>query len=145
MQRALTELGSGITPTAAKVVTVIGTDPGSVSRISITSAFAHAGLSGWGINYVSGASNITTYFSTLSTSNSRTLYLSTAALTGGEDQLAAGRDGSPGAADQLLDHRLQSPAFGRVAQPIPQRHQRLAAITSMAGHGFRNCPVSTTQ
>jgi len=135
MQRALTELGSGITPTAAKVVTVIGTDLGSVSRISITSAFAHAGLSGWGINYVSGASNVTTHFSTLST----------AANAGGEDQLAAGRDESPGAADQLLDHRLQSPAFGRVAQPIPQGHQRLAAITSMAGHGFRNCPVSITQ
>lgn len=126
-------------------MTVIGTDLGSVSRISISNVFAHAGLSGWGINYVGGASNVATYCSTLSTGNSGILYLSTAANTGGEDQLAAGRDESPGAADQLLDYRLQSPASGRVAQPIPQRHQRLVAITSMAGHGFGNCPVGITQ
>ena len=78
MQRALTNLGSSVTASAAKVVNVVGTDIGSQSRNSITSAFNQSGLGGlgWSINYVSGAP-IDGFLNTLSTATTGILYLST--------------------------------------------------------------------
>ena len=84
MQRALTNLGTTVTATAARVVTVIGTDTGSQSQNAIQSAFNLAGLAGWTINYVQGAGAITTALSALSTATTGILYLSTAGNVGGD-------------------------------------------------------------
>ena len=84
MQRALTNLGSSVSGTAAQVVTVIGTDASSQARNAIASAFSLAGLTGWSINYVSGAVAINSFMSTLSTATTGILYLSTAGLVSGD-------------------------------------------------------------
>ena len=84
MQRALTNLGTTVSATAARVVTVIGTDTGSQSQNAIQSAFNLAGLAGWTINYVQGAGAITTALSALSTATTGILYLSTAGNVGGD-------------------------------------------------------------
>jgi MYXO-CTERM domain-containing protein len=84
MQRALTNLGTTVSSTVAKVVTVIGTDSGTQARNAITSAFNFAGLTGWSINYVSGAAAINTALSSLSTTTTGILYLSTAGLVSGD-------------------------------------------------------------
>ena len=84
MQRALTNLGSAVSGTVAQVVTVIGTNAASQSRNAITSALALSGVSGWAVNYVSGAANINAFMSTLSTATTGILYLSTAGLVSGD-------------------------------------------------------------
>ena len=84
MQRALTNLGSAVSGTVAQVVTVIGTNAASQSRNAITSALALSGVSGWAVNYVSGAANINSFMSTLSTTTTGLLYLSTAGLVSGD-------------------------------------------------------------
>ena len=84
MQRALTNLGSTVSGTVAQVVTVIGTDAATTSRNAITSALAFSGVSGWAVNYVSGAGNINSFMSTLSTASTGILYLSTAGLVSGD-------------------------------------------------------------
>ena len=84
MQRALTNLGSAVSGTVAQVVTVIGTNVGSQSRNAITSALALSGVSGWAVNYVSGALAINSFMSTLSTTTTGLLYLSTAGLVSGD-------------------------------------------------------------
>lgn len=86
MQRALENLGSTVTSSAAKVVQVLGADTGSQARNAITSAFNQSSLvaAGWSIQYVSGAAAINTYFSTIGTANTGILYLSTAGLVSGD-------------------------------------------------------------
>ena len=84
MQRALTNLGSTVSGTVAQTVTVIGTDAGFQARNAITSALALSGVSGWAVNYVSGAANINAFMSTLSTTTTGILYLSTAGLVSGD-------------------------------------------------------------
>jgi hypothetical protein len=85
MQRVLTNLGTSVDSGVAKVVQVIGTDAGSQSRVSITSAFNQSGLigAGWSINYVSDGA-IAGFMSTLSTANTGILYLSTSGNVGGD-------------------------------------------------------------
>ncbi len=86
MQRALENLGSTVTATANKVVQVLGTNTNSQAYNAITSAFSKSTLvaAGWTIQYVQGAANINTFFSTLSTANTGILYLSTAGLVTGD-------------------------------------------------------------
>jgi hypothetical protein len=86
MQGALTNLGTSVTPSAAKVVQVIGADSATQSRVAIASAFARSSLvaSGWIIQYVSGAAAINAFMGTFSTANTGILYLSTAGLVAGD-------------------------------------------------------------
>ena len=84
MQRALTNLGTTVTATAANVVTVIGATTGTASQLSIQSAFNLAGLAGWTINYVQGAAAINAALSSLSTTSTGILYLSTSGNVGGD-------------------------------------------------------------
>ena len=88
MQRALTNLGSTVSNTVAQVVSVIGTDAATTSRSAIASALSLSGVSGWAVNYVSGAANINAFMSTLSTATTGILYLSTAGLVSGDMSVA---------------------------------------------------------
>lgn len=88
MQRALENLGSSVTPTAARVVDVVGTAPGQGQAFNaINSAFglsSLAGAGGWTINYHNGAAAISTFMGTLSTATTGILYLTTANLSSGD-------------------------------------------------------------
>ncbi len=78
MQSALTALAGSNNAGTAKVLVDLGTSSGQ-ARSAIDSAFDLSGLgaSGWTIQHVDGAANISTYLSSLSTSNTGILYLPT--------------------------------------------------------------------
>lgn len=87
MQRALQNLGSAVTPSAAKVVNVIGTAAGvGEAGSAISSAFGLSTLvaAGWTINYHDGVDAINAFMPTLSTGNTGILYMTTGNLASGD-------------------------------------------------------------
>jgi hypothetical protein len=86
MQRALENLGGAVSATAAKTVVSLGTNPGNQAANAINSAFSQSTLAGagWTIQHINGATDIATYFSTLSTANTGILYLPTAGNSTGD-------------------------------------------------------------
>lgn len=80
MQKALENLAAAVTPSAAKVVTVIGTASGAGQAYNaINSAFTNSSLvgAGWTINYVDTVANINSFMPTLSTTTTGILYFAT--------------------------------------------------------------------
>jgi hypothetical protein len=81
MQKALENLANAVAPSNSKTVVVLGINPAgsSQARDAINSAFNLSSLpgAGWSISFVDTAAAITTYFSTISTSNTGILYLPT--------------------------------------------------------------------
>lgn len=85
MQKALESLASMVSPGTAKVVVDLGTSTGEARR-AIDSAFNLSSLknTGWTLNHVDGAANITAWLTSLSTANTGILYLPTYNLTSGD-------------------------------------------------------------
>lgn len=87
MQRAFENLGSSVSPTAAKVITVLGTAAGQGQAYNaIDSAFNKSLLlaGGWTIEYKNGAAAIGAALDSLSTSTTGILHMSTCGLSSGD-------------------------------------------------------------
>jgi hypothetical protein len=87
MQRAFENLASNVTPTAARVVDVIGTAAGEGTAFdAIQSAFSLSSLasSGWTIRYHNGVPAINSFMGSLSTATTGILHLTTANLASGD-------------------------------------------------------------
>ncbi len=85
MQRALENLASGVTTSAAKVVSVVGTT-GSQAGAAIDSAFNLSVLPGlgWSLVHVDGTAAIGAFLDTLSTTTTGILYLPTSGNSSGD-------------------------------------------------------------
>jgi hypothetical protein len=94
MQKVLENLAATVAPGNAKVLVNVGADSSTQAGNAIDSAFNKSSLpgAGWTLVNVNGAANITTFFSTLSTSSTGIVYLPTFGNTSGDlanDEMAA--------------------------------------------------------
>jgi len=86
MQKALENLGSSVTGSAAKVVVDLGTTAGGQARNAINSAFGLSTLPGlgWSLLHVDGVTDIGNWLTALSTANTGILYIPTAGNSSGD-------------------------------------------------------------